>query len=456
MRIRTLAISWLLALALAAGAIPSTSQAQSAGQQTFTNNANSTLANPIRAGSFALSVAAGTGALFPPANTNNGTYFIATLQHYVAGSVTFYEIIKVTGRSGDNMVISRGQEGTSAQAFNAGDTLALFPTAGTLANFVQPSQAQAQSYNYALDTGSANNYQVALTPPLTNHVVGMPIYFKAAHANTGASIFNDTLSNIADPIILPNGAALVGGEIPAGCLCTVVFDGTHFQLTDSSASVGFISAALANSPALGGDPTAPTAITGNTGTPIATLDFVHNTLAASPVLGGNPTAPTPSTGNSSTSISTTAFVQNTLGASPALGGTPTAPTAASTANTTQIASTAMVQSAIASVLSGSGGASGSITLKMSGAPNGAYIFKWGFHTPGTNAGAGLETISITGSGGAFPHNMYFAAAFSNRSSTGVVGTGAVNQASLSTTQFQAVLDQDGSGNRSGLWFAIGD
>lgn len=69
---------------------------------------------------------------------------------------------------------------------------------------------------------------------------------------------------------------------------------------------------------------------------------------ASPALTGNPTAPTQSANDNSTKISTTAYVQTELGdyaplASPALTGNPTAPTQAANDDSTKIATTAYVQ-----------------------------------------------------------------------------------------------------------------
>lgn len=66
---------------------------------------------------------------------------------------------------------------------------------------------------------------------------------------------------------------------------------------------------------------------------------------ASPALTGNPTAPTQSVGNDSTRIATTAFINNEFAplASPALTGVPTAPTASTGTSTTQLATTAFVQ-----------------------------------------------------------------------------------------------------------------
>lgn len=80
------------------------------------------------------------------------------------------------------------------------------------------------------------------------------------------------------------------------------------------------------------------------------LNTITTTFAplASPALTGNPTAPTPATGDNDTSIATTAFVkaQNyaTLD-SPALTGNPTAPTQSPGDNDTSVATTAFVTAA---------------------------------------------------------------------------------------------------------------
>jgi hypothetical protein len=74
---------------------------------------------------------------------------------------------------------------------------------------------------------------------------------------------------------------------------------------------------------------------------------------ASPALTGNPTAPTQSAGDNSTKVATTAYVDTTFAplASPHLTGTPLVPTASPGTNTTQAASTAfVVQQAFATAL----------------------------------------------------------------------------------------------------------
>lgn len=90
---------------------------------------------------------------------------------------------------------------------------------------------------------------------------------------------------------------------------------TSAKVSSTTGSGAFV---LAASPALTGNPTAPTQTTTDNDTSIATTAFAHAAIAAdlllSPALGGTPTAPTPSTGDDSTKIATTAFVNNEIAA----------------------------------------------------------------------------------------------------------------------------------------------
>ena len=66
---------------------------------------------------------------------------------------------------------------------------------------------------FAVDTGAANAYVCNFTPAITARSESVPIRFKAANANTGASTINDGIGVVA----LVGGAhsALQGGEIVA-------------------------------------------------------------------------------------------------------------------------------------------------------------------------------------------------------------------------------------------------
>lgn len=87
-----------------------------------TNNATTTLASGITAAATSLSVAATTGALFP--SPSSPDYFYCTL----AGTAGI-EIVKVTARATDTFTITRAQDGTTAKAYSAGETVELRPVA---------------------------------------------------------------------------------------------------------------------------------------------------------------------------------------------------------------------------------------------------------------------------------------------------------------------------------------
>jgi hypothetical protein len=97
----------------------------------FTNNATTTLASSILSSATSLTVATGTGALFP--TITGSDYTMCTLQN-TAGTTT--EIVKVTARAGDVFTVVRAQEGTTAAGFASGDKFELRVTAGELTNLV--------------------------------------------------------------------------------------------------------------------------------------------------------------------------------------------------------------------------------------------------------------------------------------------------------------------------------
>ena len=91
------------------------------------------------------------------------------------------------------------------------------------------------------DSGSANAYAIAMTYTWTSYVEGRGVQFKAANANTGASTINvDTLG--AKTITRTDGAALQAGDITAGAIVSLIYDGTNFQIV--SAVQGMITEAV--------------------------------------------------------------------------------------------------------------------------------------------------------------------------------------------------------------------
>lgn len=102
-------------------------------QYIFANNASSTLSAPITSIATTLTVAVGTGAVFP--NPTSGQAFTLTLTDAATGKIT--EIMLCTSRATDTLTVVRGQEGTTAVPWTTGDFANNFLTAGTAALFIQ-------------------------------------------------------------------------------------------------------------------------------------------------------------------------------------------------------------------------------------------------------------------------------------------------------------------------------
>jgi len=103
----------------------------------FTNFARSKLTVGIGAGTTSFTITGGSGVLFPALTA--GQYFYATLEN----AALVHEIVKVTARATDTLTVVRAQDGTTALAWNAGDTLALRFTAAAIADVLNSSAQQS-------------------------------------------------------------------------------------------------------------------------------------------------------------------------------------------------------------------------------------------------------------------------------------------------------------------------
>lgn len=105
-------------------------------------------------------------------------------------------------------------------------------TTGSSGAFLVPSMALFRSTllsDYVVDTGAADAYAIAPTPVVTSYVTGQIFSFKAVYANTTIS----TLVVNALPaktIVNSKGGALVSGDIAAGMIVMVEYDGTNMVM----------------------------------------------------------------------------------------------------------------------------------------------------------------------------------------------------------------------------------
>jgi len=263
------------------------------------DNATSTLATGISSGATSLTVQAGDGALFPLPNPSTGTKFFATFVS--ASNPNTKEVVTCTARSTDTMTIT-----PTTTSWNSGDTFMLSNPAELIQQLVQFDDLQTQGGNYALDVGSANAYVVGLTPSLSAHIPGTPIRFLAAHANTGASTFNDGAGTAS--LVLPGGTALPSGIIVANMVYSAVWNAnkSYFQLE------GTLISAISQ---LAGQVT-------NAQVPESAVTQYAADILASAALTGTPTAPTASSGTDNTQVATTAFVVTEATAAAAAAANP--------------------------------------------------------------------------------------------------------------------------------------
>jgi hypothetical protein len=198
----------------------------------FANDAISTVAGSITSVSLSVNLAAGTGVLFP--NPSGGDYFLATFIDAATG--TQKEIVKVTAKSGDTVTIVRAQEGTTAEAWNAGDLFRNQLTAGTMQNMFQKGDINNTSIIYfGVDTGSVNSMVVSsVSPDVSALAEGMVFLVRAANTNTGPTTVS-IKSFGAEAIVNANNSALAAGQIVSGEETLIVYSAAaNFQLLGSS------------------------------------------------------------------------------------------------------------------------------------------------------------------------------------------------------------------------------
>ena len=193
----------------------------------FANNAITTVATGgLSISSTTLNLAPGTGNLFPNPTVGSQFFRISLTD---ASTRTAHEITYCTARSGDICTIIRAQEGTTAQAWLINDIAGNFVTAGAMSAYVQASGIQGNSYISAIDTGTVNNYKIALSPSMPLSIEFGEVIFRVLNTNTGASTLQINNGTIYTLYGL-NGTALQGGELVAGGECKAIFNGTNYYV----------------------------------------------------------------------------------------------------------------------------------------------------------------------------------------------------------------------------------
>lgn len=178
----------------------------------YANNAYSTLGSPITS-SGQTTITVTNGAKFPSPTGNQ--FFRITVTLATAPN-TVIEIMYCTSRTGNNLTVSRGQEGTTATTWVTGSLCANEATKGTYNQFMQPY--------VGIDSGSINAYVVATPQHETAYYTGMPCTFYTLNASTSTTPTLNLNGLGAATIKNANGGALTSGQLPANAPISVQYN----------------------------------------------------------------------------------------------------------------------------------------------------------------------------------------------------------------------------------------
>lgn len=225
----------------------------------FTNNATTTLASGITSVATSLTVSSGTGTLFPTLSA--GDYFFCTLANS-GGSI---EIVKVTARTTDTFTVTRGQDGTTGLAWNAGDKVELRLVAASLNDLPKLDEtntfALAQTFNTPIAAGSggtgvANNaastitisgaYGITITvsgtTAITLPTTGTLSTLAGSETFTNKTLTNPTVTNYVESVVaIGNSGTAQTLSLTSGTVQTCTLTGNcTFTMPTATAGKSFI------------------------------------------------------------------------------------------------------------------------------------------------------------------------------------------------------------------------
>ena len=111
--------------------------------------------------------------------------------------------------------------------------------------YVNPSIVSSTLLNdYKVDTGAANAYVITPAPAITAYTTGQIFSFKAVNANTTASTLNVNALGVKTIKKAGGATDLASGDIAAGMIVLVEYDGTNFVMLNPVANAPFLSSQL--------------------------------------------------------------------------------------------------------------------------------------------------------------------------------------------------------------------
>lgn len=155
----------------------------------FANNVSTTITSAI--GALSTTIVLASSANFPAIPA--GFVWAVTLNDAATG--TFYEVVYATSVSGNVLTVLRGQEGTTARAWNVNDFAFAADTAGILSSFA--TQAQLGGF-VQLNPGSPQSGSINITGGAT---VG--ILTSGGGVSVGGALSNATIGTFSNNVTAP-------------------------------------------------------------------------------------------------------------------------------------------------------------------------------------------------------------------------------------------------------------
>lgn len=192
---------------------------------------------------------------------------------------------------GNGIVVRTALNTTTNRSLAAGTGIVLANADGVSGNpqfsvdtAVMLTRAQAQAGGDLLAapaSGSGTAYVAAMSPTLTAYTAGMVVQFKPDVASTGAATLNiDALG--AKAIKKPDGAAVGSGDLGAGKLYPLWYDGTEFRMVEAgSGTVTSVGLSVPSEFSVSGSP-----ITSSGTLAISKVNQSANAIYAGPTSGG--------------------------------------------------------------------------------------------------------------------------------------------------------------------------
>jgi hypothetical protein len=208
----------------------------------LTNNATTTIPASVTSTALSLTVASGAGARFPILGT--GDYFYATLTDVNNN----FEVVKVTARTDDLMVIVRAQEGTIALPFSANSRFELRVTAASIVDIKNELRDTVSVKDFgAVGNGIADDTAAIQAAVNAAELVSGCVYFPAGTYLVGT--FTTALDSGTNCAVLLNGDLTIDGcgtiSSATGSVSNSIFgiDGTSGAISLTLKNVKFAGSA---------------------------------------------------------------------------------------------------------------------------------------------------------------------------------------------------------------------